>query len=60
MGNSQLAARRRTAGAPRRVRKLETAERAEEVLDRLRAAGILINRTGLKGNVLKIRRPLVL
>jgi 4-aminobutyrate aminotransferase-like enzyme len=39
--------------------ELESAERAEEVVNRLRDAGVLINRTGPEGNVLKIRPPLV-
>jgi 4-aminobutyrate aminotransferase-like enzyme/Ser/Thr protein kinase RdoA (MazF antagonist) len=39
--------------------ELETAERAEDVVNGMRDAGVLINRTGPKGNVLKIRPPLV-
>jgi 4-aminobutyrate aminotransferase-like enzyme/Ser/Thr protein kinase RdoA (MazF antagonist) len=38
---------------------LESAERAESVVNGLRDAGILINRTGPRGDVLKIRPPLV-
>jgi 4-aminobutyrate aminotransferase-like enzyme len=37
----------------------ESAERAEEVVNRMRDTGVLINRTGPKENVLKIRPPLV-
>jgi len=37
----------------------ETAERAEEIVNRMRDAGVLINRTGPSENVLKIRPPLV-
>jgi 4-aminobutyrate aminotransferase-like enzyme len=40
--------------------ELETAERAEDVVNRMREAGVLINRTGMNENVLKIRPPLVL
>jgi 4-aminobutyrate aminotransferase-like enzyme len=39
--------------------ELENAERAEEIVNRTREAGVLINRTGAAGNVLKIRPPLV-
>jgi 4-aminobutyrate aminotransferase-like enzyme/Ser/Thr protein kinase RdoA (MazF antagonist) len=39
--------------------ELESAELAEEVVNRMRDNGILINRTGPQGNVLKIRPPLV-
>jgi 4-aminobutyrate aminotransferase-like enzyme len=39
--------------------ELESAERAEEVVDGLRRRGILIGRTGRDDNVLKIRPPLV-
>jgi 4-aminobutyrate aminotransferase-like enzyme len=39
--------------------ELENAERAEEVVNRMRDAGVLISRTGPHGNVLKIRPPLV-
>jgi 4-aminobutyrate aminotransferase-like enzyme/Ser/Thr protein kinase RdoA (MazF antagonist) len=39
--------------------ELETPELAEDVVNRLRAAGVLINRTGPHENVLKIRPPLV-
>ena len=39
--------------------ELESAKRAEETVNRMRDAGVLINRTGPKGNVLKIRPPLV-
>jgi 4-aminobutyrate aminotransferase-like enzyme/aminoglycoside phosphotransferase (APT) family kinase protein len=39
--------------------ELETPERAERVVDDMRDAGVLINRTGPQGNVLKIRPPLV-
>jgi 4-aminobutyrate aminotransferase-like enzyme/Ser/Thr protein kinase RdoA (MazF antagonist) len=39
--------------------ELESAERAEDVVDRMRDAGVLINRTGPRANVLKIRPPLV-
>jgi 4-aminobutyrate aminotransferase-like enzyme len=39
--------------------KLESAEQAEGVVNRMREAGVLINRTGPEGNVLKIRPPLV-
>jgi 4-aminobutyrate aminotransferase-like enzyme len=39
--------------------QLETAELAEDVVNRMRGAGILINRTGPRENVLKIRPPLV-
>ena len=40
--------------------ELESAELAEEVVNRMRDAGVLINRTGPRGDVLKIRPPLVL
>ncbi len=39
--------------------ELESAERAEEVVNGTRDAGVLINRTGLDCNVLKVRPPLV-
>jgi 4-aminobutyrate aminotransferase-like enzyme len=39
--------------------ELESADHAENVVNRMRDAGVLINRTGPKGNVLKIRPPLV-
>jgi 4-aminobutyrate aminotransferase-like enzyme len=39
--------------------ELERAEAAEDVVDRMRDAGVLINRTGPDENVLKIRPPLV-
>jgi 4-aminobutyrate aminotransferase-like enzyme/Ser/Thr protein kinase RdoA (MazF antagonist) len=39
--------------------ELESAELAEDVVNRMREAGVLINRTGREGNVLKIRPPLV-
>jgi 4-aminobutyrate aminotransferase-like enzyme len=39
--------------------ELESAEVAEQVVNRMRDAGVLINRTGASGNVLKIRPPLV-
>jgi 4-aminobutyrate aminotransferase-like enzyme len=39
--------------------ELETSELAERVVDDMRDAGVLINRTGPQGNVLKIRPPLV-
>jgi 4-aminobutyrate aminotransferase-like enzyme/Ser/Thr protein kinase RdoA (MazF antagonist) len=39
--------------------ELERAELADDVVNRLRDRGILIGRTGRKGNVLKIRPPLV-
>jgi 4-aminobutyrate aminotransferase-like enzyme len=39
--------------------ELETSDLAERVVDRMRDAGVLINRTGAQGNVLKIRPPLV-
>jgi len=39
--------------------ELATAEAAARTADRLREAGILIGRTGPRGNVLKIRPPLV-
>jgi len=39
--------------------ELESAEWAEEVVNRMRDAGVLINRTGPNENVLKIRPPLV-
>jgi 4-aminobutyrate aminotransferase-like enzyme/Ser/Thr protein kinase RdoA (MazF antagonist) len=39
--------------------ELESAELAEDVVNRMRDAGVLINRTGPLGNVLKIRPPLV-
>jgi 4-aminobutyrate aminotransferase-like enzyme len=39
--------------------QLETAELAQEVVNRMRDADVLINSTGPQGNVLKIRPPLV-
>ena len=39
--------------------ELENAERADHVVNRMRDDGVLINRTGPQGNVLKIRPPLV-
>jgi 4-aminobutyrate aminotransferase-like enzyme len=39
--------------------ELESPELAERVVDEMRDAGVLINRTGPHGNVLKIRPPLV-
>jgi hypothetical protein len=39
--------------------ELENAELAEDVVNRMRDAGVLINRTGPPGNLLKIRPPLV-
>jgi 4-aminobutyrate aminotransferase-like enzyme len=39
--------------------ELESAEFAEDVVNGMRDAGVLINRTGPRGNVLKIRPPLV-
>ena len=39
--------------------ELATAEVAAETVDRFREAGVLIGRTGPRGNVLKIRPPLV-
>jgi 4-aminobutyrate aminotransferase-like enzyme/Ser/Thr protein kinase RdoA (MazF antagonist) len=39
--------------------EMESAERAEETVNRMRDAGVLINRTGPNENVLKIRPPLV-
>jgi 4-aminobutyrate aminotransferase-like enzyme/Ser/Thr protein kinase RdoA (MazF antagonist) len=39
--------------------ELESAQRAEDVVNRMRDAGVLINRTGPRENVLKIRPPLV-
>ncbi len=39
--------------------ELESAEQAENVVNRMRDAGVLVNRTGSLGNVLKIRPPLV-
>jgi 4-aminobutyrate aminotransferase-like enzyme len=39
--------------------QLESAERAKQVVDRLREDGILIGRTGKNDDVLKIRPPLV-
>jgi 4-aminobutyrate aminotransferase-like enzyme/Ser/Thr protein kinase RdoA (MazF antagonist) len=39
--------------------ELESPERAENVVNGMRDAGVLINRTGSRGNVLKIRPPLV-
>jgi 4-aminobutyrate aminotransferase-like enzyme/Ser/Thr protein kinase RdoA (MazF antagonist) len=39
--------------------ELETPELAEDAVNRMRDAGVLVNRTGPEGNVLKIRPPLV-
>jgi 4-aminobutyrate aminotransferase-like enzyme len=39
--------------------EVESPERAEDVVNRMRDAGVLINRTGPQSNVLKIRPPLV-
>jgi 4-aminobutyrate aminotransferase-like enzyme/Ser/Thr protein kinase RdoA (MazF antagonist) len=39
--------------------ELETPELADDVVNRMREAGVLINRTGPRGDVLKIRPPLV-
>jgi 4-aminobutyrate aminotransferase-like enzyme len=39
--------------------ELVTSELAEQVVERMRDHGVLINRTGPRGNVLKIRPPLV-
>jgi 4-aminobutyrate aminotransferase-like enzyme len=39
--------------------ELESSELAERVVDCMRDGGVLINRTGPHGNVLKIRPPLV-
>jgi 4-aminobutyrate aminotransferase-like enzyme len=39
--------------------ELESAELAEDVVNRMRGGGVLINRTGPRNNVLKIRPPLV-
>ena len=39
--------------------ELESPELAEAVVNRMRDAGVLINRTGGQGNVLKIRPPLI-
>jgi hypothetical protein len=39
--------------------ELESAELAEDVVNRMRDAGVLINRTGPQNNVLKIRPPLI-
>jgi 4-aminobutyrate aminotransferase-like enzyme/Ser/Thr protein kinase RdoA (MazF antagonist) len=39
--------------------ELESSELAEQVVNQMRDAGVLINRTGPKGDVLKIRPPLV-
>jgi 4-aminobutyrate aminotransferase-like enzyme/Ser/Thr protein kinase RdoA (MazF antagonist) len=39
--------------------ELETGELAEDAVNRMRDAAVLINRTGPRGNVLKIRPPLV-
>jgi 4-aminobutyrate aminotransferase-like enzyme/Ser/Thr protein kinase RdoA (MazF antagonist) len=39
--------------------ELESPELAEEIVNRMRDAGVLINRTGPNENVLKIRPPLV-
>jgi 4-aminobutyrate aminotransferase-like enzyme/Ser/Thr protein kinase RdoA (MazF antagonist) len=39
--------------------ELESSELAERAVDAMRDAGVLINRTGPHGNVLKIRPPLV-
>ena len=42
-----------------RRRARESPELAEDVVNRMRDAGVLINRTGPRGDVLKIRPPLV-
>jgi 4-aminobutyrate aminotransferase-like enzyme/Ser/Thr protein kinase RdoA (MazF antagonist) len=39
--------------------EVESPEGAEDVVNRMRDAGVLINRTGPRGDVLKIRPPLV-
>jgi 4-aminobutyrate aminotransferase-like enzyme len=39
--------------------ELESAELADDVVNRMRDAGVLVNRTGPLGNVLKIRPPLI-
>jgi 4-aminobutyrate aminotransferase-like enzyme len=39
--------------------ELEPPELAEDLVNRMREAGVLINRTGPRENVLKIRPPLV-
>jgi 4-aminobutyrate aminotransferase-like enzyme/Ser/Thr protein kinase RdoA (MazF antagonist) len=39
--------------------ELETSELAEDVVNRMRDAAVLINRTGPRGDVLKIRPPLI-
>ena len=39
--------------------ELELPDRAEQVVNQMRDAGVLINRTGPKSDVLKIRPPLV-
>jgi 4-aminobutyrate aminotransferase-like enzyme len=39
--------------------ELESSRLAERVVDDMRDAGVLINRTGPRGNLLKIRPPLV-
>src|SRR6185503_4881499 len=39
--------------------ELETPELTETVVNRMRDAGVLINRTGPRGDVLKIRPPLI-
>jgi 4-aminobutyrate aminotransferase-like enzyme/Ser/Thr protein kinase RdoA (MazF antagonist) len=39
--------------------QLETPQRAEDIVNGIREAGVLINRTGPRGNALKIRPPLV-
>jgi acetylornithine/succinyldiaminopimelate/putrescine aminotransferase len=39
--------------------ELESAELGEDLVNRMRDAGVLINRTGPKANVLKVRPPLV-
>jgi 4-aminobutyrate aminotransferase-like enzyme len=39
--------------------ELDSPELAEDVVNRMRDAGVLINRTGSRGDVLKIRPPLV-
>ena len=39
--------------------ELESPELAEDVVNRMRDAGVLVNRTGPLGSVLKIRPPLV-
>jgi 4-aminobutyrate aminotransferase-like enzyme len=40
--------------------ELESAQLAEDLVNRMRDAGVLINRTGPQNNDLKIRPPLIL